>query len=74
MNQYRGRFQRSANGSGNPLFVIALVLALSACGKERGIPMPQSPPKPVTSSGYIRTAQYDLPARPSQLVAPPGWM
>jgi hypothetical protein len=65
MSQYRGRFWKLSAGCSKSLSGVALALALSACGKQRDIPTPpQSPPKPVTSNGYLTTAHFVVPARP----------
>lgn len=59
------RFQKRSAGCKKPFLGAALLLVLSACGKQQELPPPpKSPPRPVTSMGAISTADFVVPARP----------
>lgn len=69
MKQFNGAFRKWMK----PLLA-ALLLTLSACGRESNFPKPpQSPPRPTTFGGaHASSAVLYLTARPAP--PPPGWM
>jgi hypothetical protein len=70
MKRFNGAFRKWRK----PLSA-ALLLTLTACGRESNFPTPppQSPPRPVTfGGGHASIAVFYMAERPEP--PPPGWM